>query len=130
MSSVIFTFESFEIQNTRARHTDTDFVSFSLKIGDTLYGTQTKGMGDLNNWFYPVFLTFGPLEINDPSTPVHFDFMVANSGNHSGSIEDRLKSAGDTLAGGLAGAAGIVAGASTTQLENPVGWVYWPELSL
>lgn len=60
MSSAIydFSFDSFQITNTRARHTDTDFVTFSVAIGSKEPLTAVKYMGDLNNGTYQPGLVF------------------------------------------------------------------------
>src|SRR5271165_1109479 len=81
-SLVIFRLDSFEIENTRSRHTDTDVVSFSLKVGDKLYGTKTRSMGDLNNGKYPLFMSFGPVECDNDNEPIHFNYTIINAGNN------------------------------------------------
>jgi hypothetical protein len=40
-----FSLDSFTIQNTRARHKDTDYVSFGLAVGGQPAMTQTRSMG-------------------------------------------------------------------------------------
>src|SRR5262249_14257946 len=98
-----FRLDSFHIDNTRARHTDTDVVAFFLKVGDKSYGTQTKHMGDLNNGDYSVGLEFNSIPIPDPTTPVSFNYQIVNAGNFNGDIDARLSITADVIAGALAG---------------------------
>lgn len=76
-----FSLDQFRITNTLSFHEDTDYVSFTLKVGDTVYGPQTKAMGDLNNGTYPVGLSFGPIPIDGPDTRVAFNYTIVNSGH-------------------------------------------------
>jgi hypothetical protein len=73
--------DSFQISNTRSRHTDTDFVDFSIRVGDHVYPSQTRAMGDLNNGTYPVGLSYGPIEVAS-GEPVVIMYTIVNAGNH------------------------------------------------
>jgi hypothetical protein len=75
--------DNIRIDNTRSSHTDTDYVSFSLKVGDQKYPTLTKSMGDLNNGTFNVGLFFGSIPVND-NTPVVLDYLVVNAGHSVG----------------------------------------------
>ncbi len=91
-----FRLDSFHIDNTRSRHNDTDTVAFFLKVGDRSYGTQTKGMGDLNNGDYGVGLEFRDILIPDPATRVTFNYQIVNAG-HIDDIATKLSDAAARL---------------------------------
>jgi hypothetical protein len=94
----VFTLESFEILNTRSHHEDTDYVSFTLVIGNGTPQTQTKAMGDLNNGNYPVGLSFGPVAVA-PNEAAVFNYLILNSGHQSQQeTQDALTKAATTLA--------------------------------
>jgi hypothetical protein len=76
-----FNLDSFEIKNTRAKHNDTDYVSFALQVGNQKFTPQVKKMGDLNNGTYYPSLSFGPVLINDPNTTITFNYTIANLGH-------------------------------------------------
>jgi hypothetical protein len=99
MSTYNFRLDHFHIDNTRARHTDTDFVSIGLKVGDIAYPTQTKAMGDLNNGTYDVGLNFANVPVDASDTPVIFNFQIVNSG-HQGQqdIDNALTKGASNLA--------------------------------
>jgi hypothetical protein len=109
--SYVFSLDKFHIDNTRARHEDTDIVTFTLKVGDQTL-TQVKRMGDVNNGDHQVFLEFGPLRIDNPGTPVIFNYQIVNSGHgDQDAIVRRLVAAGTALAArGLTGPWGTLAG--------------------
>ena len=89
MPTYRFRLDSFEIVKTRAAHTDTDYVSVALKVGDQVFSPQTKGMGDLNDGVYGVELEY-VFSIDDPSTPIVFGYLIMNSG-HSDTEESIAK---------------------------------------
>jgi hypothetical protein len=93
-----FTLERFIIHNTRSAHEDTDYVSFTLAIGDGAPQTQFRSMGDLNNGTYDVGLSFGPAMLTRFETAV-FNYIIVNAGNiDPGSVEKILENAGANLA--------------------------------
>src|SRR4051794_27643475 len=79
-------------------------------------------MGDINNGVHSILSSFRNIEIDDPNTPIQFNFQIVNQGNNNGEVEDRLKTTGDFIAGGLAGAAGLSAAVGGTLSPTPVGW--------
>jgi hypothetical protein len=109
--SYVFSLDKFHIDNTRARHEDTDIVTFTLKVGDQT-ATQVKRMGDVNNGDHPVFLEFGPIRIDSSDAPVVFNYQIVNSGHgDEAAIVERLIAAGTSLAAkGLTGPWGVLAG--------------------
>ena len=127
----IFTFslDSFRITDTRSRHNDTDYVSFTLLVksanGTGTPKTLTKSMGDVNNGTHKVGLTFSGIPIN-PTDTVTLNYLIVNSGHGSPSqIVSGLESAGTKLAtaGGAAigGAIGsVIPGFGTILLLMPV----------
>ncbi len=97
-----FTLDSFRITDTRSRHNDTDFASFTLLLkSSTANGTpQTlkKSMGDVNNGVHPVNLSFPDITV-DPSASITLNYLIVNSGHQNpGQIESTLESAGSSLA--------------------------------
>src|ERR1700685_2846938 len=110
----VFTVESFEIDNTRSRHEDTDYVSCTLAVGSGAPQTRTKFMGDLNNGTFQVGLSFGPVTIA-PKEAAIFNYLILNSGHQSQqATQDALTKAGTVLAqaGAQAAAEAIASGAS------------------
>jgi hypothetical protein len=98
MPNFVFTLESFEIENTRSRHEDTDYVSCTLAIGSGAPQTQTKAMGDLNNGTYAVGLSFGPVAVA-PNEGAIFNYLIVNSGHQSQqATQEALTKAGQYLA--------------------------------
>jgi hypothetical protein len=83
MAQYSFSLDRFHISNTRSRHTDTDYVTVGLQIGGQTFPAQTKAMGDLNNGDYNVGLVFEGIEIDDPGTPVIFNYQIVNNGHAS-----------------------------------------------
>lgn len=107
-----FRLDSFSISNTRSRHTDTDFVSVSLRVGANDFGTLTKSMGDLNNGTYQVGLEFPNVAIDgtDAETRILFIYQIVNAGNDPGGVDQRLESTADVIAGAIAGGSIALAG--------------------
>jgi hypothetical protein len=97
-----FTVQSFRITDTRSRHDDTDYVSFTL-LNQSAAGAGTpqtlkKSMGDLNNGTYTVGLSFLNVAV-DPKGKVTFNYLIVNSGHKSESeIYSVLENAGGSLA--------------------------------
>ncbi len=78
--------------------TDTDYVSFTLKVGNDQPLTWTKSMGDLSGGTYPVNLSFGPVPVAS-NEAVIMNYMIVNSGHQDPSfIEKTLESTGSQLA--------------------------------
>jgi hypothetical protein len=95
-----FTLESFRITDTRSRHEDTDYVSFTLlNVPATGAGTpQTlkKSMGNLNNGTFKVNLSFPNVVVANKAT---FNYLIINSGHASESeIYSVMENAGGALA--------------------------------
>ncbi len=98
-----FSLDSMKIENTRARHNDTDHATLSIKVGDKLYDPTTKHLGDLNNGDYPLQMRFGPIEISDPKTPIVMHLVVVNAGHKSNDdVEKAVKTGIDKLIDELA----------------------------
>ena len=97
-----FTLDSFKITDTRSRHNDTDFVSFTMlvkpKTGSGTPHTLTKAMGDVNNGVHPVNLSFPNVSVG-PAQSVVLNYLIVNSGHQNPSeVEKGLESAGTKLA--------------------------------
>jgi len=89
-----FRLDQFQILNPRSGGvfggTDTDYVSLTLKVGDRLFGTLVKSMGDVQQGWHPVGLEFANVSIDDARAPVCLNFLIANAGNAGNLIEGRL----------------------------------------
>lgn len=83
--SYTFTLESLHILNTRSKHQDTDFVSFTL-LHKPAQGvvpaprTLTKALGNVNNGLHPIGLVF-PKIIIGPRDTVTINYIIANVGH-------------------------------------------------
>jgi hypothetical protein len=126
-----FTLASFNITETRSRHDDTDYVSFTLLVksstGSGTPKTLTKSMGDVNNGVHNVNLSFPNIAI-DPSETVVLNYLIVNSGHKSPSeVESGLETAGTKLAvagaTALGGAIGSVIPGFGTILGGAVGFL-------
>lgn len=109
-----FTLDSFRITDTRSRHNDTDFVSFTLMLkagnGNGMPQTVKKAMGDVNNGVHPINLSFANVTV-DPASSVVLNYLIVNSGHQNPSqIESTLESTGTSLAVKGATALGAAAG--------------------
>lgn len=114
-----FTLNSFRITDTRSRHEDTDFVTFTLvvKTGDNSGPPQTlkKAMGDVNNGTHAVNLTFPSVHLEPTQTAV-FNYLIVNSGHSSESqVFSVLENAGGSLA-----TKGLVAGGAALGSLIPI----------
>ena len=90
-----FLLESFQINNTRSRHDDTDTVTFGLQVGTEQSPTQSHFAGNLNNGSYPVNLEFGPVLITEGTTIAVFTYEIYNGG--AGSLPTSLVSLNQAL---------------------------------
>jgi len=102
VQTATFSLDSFRITDTRARHNDTDYVSFTLLVRDAAgKGTpQTlkKSMGDVNNGTHAVGLSF-PNVVVPTDGSVVFNYLIVNSGHSSeGTIDQALETVGGSLA--------------------------------
>ncbi len=126
-----FTLDSFKITDTRSRHEDTDYVSFTLLVksagGSGTPQTLTKYMGDVNNGTFPVNLAYSKISIAPTDTAV-LNYLIVNTGHKNPSqVVSTLESAGTKLAteaGTAAGAAiGSVIPGLGTALGAVAGWL-------
>jgi hypothetical protein len=105
-----FQLDRFDIENTRARHTDTDHVAVGLQVDGAQYPTQTRNMGDLNNGTYDVMMGFNNVIVSLNSTPVIFNWQIINNGHASDQSIDNA----------LVGTASKLASTAATDLGNDV----------
>jgi len=120
-----FTLDSFKITDTRSRHNDTDFVSFTLLVnsGNRNGTPQTlkKSMGDVNNGVHPVNLSFPNITV-DSSASITLNYLIVNSGHQNPSqVESALESTGTSLAVKGATALGGVVGTAIPGLGTLLG---------
>ena len=100
MPSFNFTFDSFQITQTRSQHKDTDYVSFTLKVGGGAPQTLVKSMGDVNNGLYTVNLSFTNIPVNTPDSVV-LNYMIVNSGGDNRvDVETTMENVGAATANG------------------------------
>ncbi|MDY0963279.1 VCBS repeat-containing protein [Massilia sp. CFBP9026] len=131
MSSAIydFSFDSFQITNTRSRHTDTDFVTFSVTVGSKVPLTAVKYMGDLNNGTYKPGLVFRGVVVGDGETVV-VSYLIVNKGHtaeHRSKIEQDLEKAARELGSKAAQAASTAAvGAAGAAIGAALGTGIFP----
>jgi hypothetical protein len=117
-----FAIESFRIDNTRARHEDTVFVSASLAVGRAQPQTHTRRMGDLNNGTYSPDVPFEAVSIDDNDTVVLSYTIINNGHTDPNVVEKALGQAASTLAGKAAqAAASAVGGAIGSVLGAEIG---------
>lgn len=116
MSAPIYKFslDSFHVLETRARVSDTDYVTFSLKTGNGTTRTQTRSMGDVGDDAAPaVGLVFDGVSVGSNDAVVA-TYLIVNSGHSSPSaIEKDLESAAEKVV--IAGTAAAVAAISATE---------------
>ncbi len=93
-----FSMPWFQIANTRAWHTDTDYVTELVTINGNTVGTSQIGMGDLNNGYFNPNLTFGPYTISDTDS-VTFSANITNSGYSAGDTPQVLGDISGVIAG-------------------------------
>ena len=128
----VFSFESYDIANTRAHHEDTNFVAMGVSVDGGAPQAKTKPMGNQNNGHYIVGLQTDSIFVEKPDTQVVFNYSVTNSGH--GSQSDTLKgletatkaviTAGTTWAATETGAAiGSVGGPIGTALGAFAGYL-------
>jgi hypothetical protein len=128
-----FTLDSFQITDTRSRHNDTDYVTFTLLVqpnGGPAATPQTlnKSMGDVNNGTHAVGLSFPNVKIG-PDDTVVLNYLIVNSGHSSeSSIYSTLDSTGAKLAtaGGSAAAGALIGSAIPgfgTLIGALAGWL-------
>jgi hypothetical protein len=133
-NTYIFSLNNFQIFNTMAAHLDTDYVYFTAKVGDQVFGPQHAKIGDLNNGTYKLNWEFGPVRVDD-NTPVLFTYQIVNHGHDDAQkqLEDDTKIANAIVqaVAGVAGAvfpeAGVIIGvvaAAIAGLGEALGWVF------
>ncbi len=94
LSSYNFTLNSLQVNSKRTNTwpgtgEDTDYVGFSLTVGNKAPVTLTKAMGNLSTDSYPIELTF-PNIVVGPNDNVLFNYHVVNSSKGPESTEQYL----------------------------------------
>jgi hypothetical protein len=102
IQTATFSLDSFRITDTRSRHNDTDYVSFTLLVRDAAGNgtpqTLKKSMGDVNNGTHAVGLSF-PNVVVPTNGSVVFNYLIVNSGHSSeGTVDNALETVGGSLA--------------------------------
>src|SRR5258708_3440734 len=124
-STFTFTLDSFKITDTRSRHEDTDYVSFTLLVkpanGEGTPQTVTKYMGDVNNGTFKVGLSFPSVSVG-PTDSVVMNYLIVNTGHKNPSqTVTTLENAGTQLATKGGTAAGALIGSSIPGLGTALG---------
>lgn len=98
-ATLSFSLNTMQITDTRSTHKDTDWVSFTLKVGTATPVSSSRSMGDLNNGTFDIGLSFSGIAIN-PDDTVVLNYLIINSGGPSSAntIQDTLKLLGGRLA--------------------------------
>ena len=102
MPAYSFTFNSFQITQTRSQHKDTDYISFTLKVGIGSPQTLVKSMGDVNNGNHTVNVAFTNVTV-DPSDNVVMNYMIVNSQVDRVDVETTMEKLGAATANGDSG---------------------------
>jgi hypothetical protein len=92
MSKFLFRLDNFKITDTMARHLDTDWVYFTVRVGDQVFGPRHQKIGDLNNGTYTLNWDLGPVT-TAPNTPVVMTYQIINHGH-----DDTKKQVSDDIA--------------------------------
>ncbi|MGA8086102.1 MAG: hypothetical protein WCA10_02275 [Terracidiphilus sp.] len=132
IQTATFSLDSFRITDTRSRHNDTDYVSFTLLVRDAsgkgTPQTLKKSMGDVNNGTHAVGLSF-PNVVVPTNGSVVFNYLIVNAGHSSeGTVDKALETVGSSLAekglvtGGTALGTAILPGLGTI-LGAIAGWL-------
>jgi hypothetical protein len=133
-----FTLDSFKITDTRSRHEDTDYVSFTLLVkaanGTGTPQTLTKYMGDVNNGTFPVNLSFSKIAIG-PTDVAVLNYLIVNTGHKNPTqVVQTLEDTGTKLATTAGTAAGAAIGSAIpglgTALGAIAGWLAGKVVSL
>jgi hypothetical protein len=125
MAQFSFTFDYFTILETRSRHLDTDFATFSVGVNTPADGkspSKNKSMGNLNNGSFAVNLVFPNVTVN-PGDKVYFSYLVVNAGHTApGEIETLIETtAGKLATAGGAALAGAIIGSSVPLVGTILG---------
>jgi hypothetical protein len=101
MAMFLFRLDSFTITQTMAKRSDTDWVYFTVRVGDQVLGPRHEKVdGDLNNGTFLLNWDLGPVEVA-PDALVMMTYQIVNHGH-----ADTEKQVSDDLSI----AAGIAAG--------------------
>ncbi len=94
-----FNLNTMQITDTRSTHKDTDWVSFTLKVGSAQAVSTSRPMGDLNNGIFDIGLSFSGTAVN-PNDTVVLNYLIINAGGPSSgqTIQDTLNGLGVRLA--------------------------------
>jgi hypothetical protein len=102
MPNYNLTLDNFQISDTRSLHEDTDYLSFTLQVGQATPQTLVKSMGSINNGTHTVGLTFSnvSLAVTDFVT---LSYLIVNSGQSSRvTVETTLETVGSLFSSGVA----------------------------
>ena len=127
IATFTLTLVSMEIDNTRSRHEDTDYVSYSVAWNNQAPQTRIKSMGNLNNGTFGIGLSFTVSAAR--YLPLVMNYLIINSGHQSQSdidneltqLANQLASAGaKAAASAISSGIGALAGASIGTAVAPI----------
>lgn len=133
-----FALEYCIVSNTRSRHEDTDFVTFTVSTATSdgrprSRWSRSKSLGDLNNGTYPIGLAVD-LPVADQTDIIIMNYSIVNAGHANPlTLIGQMEKAGKVLSneGAKAAAAGVGAAIGVAQLslssdrhlaQQPGGW--------
>jgi hypothetical protein len=106
----IIRLNNFQIFDTTSPHTDTDYIYFTVKVGDQIFGPMHKGLGSLNNDVYNIDWEV-PITLTDDTTPVIISYQIVNNGEGDEHQQVQNDAAIISAIGNVLGAIGAGAGA-------------------
>jgi hypothetical protein len=121
MSNYVFTLGGFHIYNTMAGDTDTDWVYFTVKAGNKVFGPQHAKIGDLDNGDYVLDWKVGPISIND-NDPWLMTYQIVNNGHDDDAAQlAKDQEIASEIGAGVAAVAGAINAFAGTAVAAVVG---------
>jgi hypothetical protein len=113
------------VLRSRWNETDTDTITANLQVGSNPAQTITKSLGNLGTGEHPIGVTFAPVEVPAPTTPVIMNYTIVNAGGSNASqLKTEVEQAGTSAAGlgikALTAALGTLVGAEIGSVVLPI----------
>jgi hypothetical protein len=84
MAQFVFSVDSVTIQNTRSKHTDTDYFVCTVKVGDEAPLIPLfSSLGNLNSGTHPIEQQLPPIDL-EPGDECVFNYLIVNAGSANG----------------------------------------------
>ena len=95
-----FSIQSIQIKNTRSKHEDTDYLAFTLKLGQLNPETQVRSLGNLNSGVFNTGLWFAGYQVSIYDS-LTLNYLIVNAGSASSAqAETALQAASSAWANG------------------------------